>query len=482
MASRPKRDLTNGPIAPALLLFAVPTLFSSILQSLNGSINSIWVGRFLGEEALAATSNANLIMFLTMSFVFGFGMAGTILVGQAYGRKDLDQVRKVIGTVIGAFSVLSFALAALGWIFAPELLHLMGLPPEAMASALAYLRVIFVAIPTGMVMVIFTMSLRGTGDALTPLWFMIVSTVIDCGLNPFLIAGIGPFPKMGIAGAATATVIANFTSLAGLLIFIYVRDLPVRLRGAELAYLKPDPALLKTILKMGLPMGLQMIVMSVASLAMLGLVNREGVETTAAFGVAMQLWTYIQMPAMSLSAAVSAMAAQNIGAGRWDRIGKITSSGITFNLIITGALVALLALVDRPALALFVGDDSPALPIAQHIQLLVTWSFVMAGVAMTLFGTMRANGAVWGPLVILTVTQLPLRLGLALWLHPQFHADALWIAYPVSSTVSMLMAVAYYRQGGWKKRRMGMPAVKPEVAAEEAMAAGEPEGKTAPVG
>src|SRR4051812_47152170 len=169
MATRPKRDLTTGPIGSALLMFAVPTLFSSILQSLNGSINSIWVGRFLGEEALAATSNANLIMFLTMSFVFGFGMAGTILVGQAYGRRDLDQVRRVIGTVIGGFFVVSFALAALGWIFAPQLLQLLGLAPEAMASALAYLRVIFIAIPTGMIMVVLTMSLRGTGDALTPL-------------------------------------------------------------------------------------------------------------------------------------------------------------------------------------------------------------------------------------------------------------------------------------------------------------------------
>lgn len=482
MASRPRPDLTTGPIAPALLKFAIPTLASSILQSLNGSINSIWVGRFLGEEALAATSNANLIMFLTMSFVFGFGMAGTILVGQAFGRRDIDQVRRVIGTVIGSFFLLSFALAALGWIFAPQLLELLGLAPEAMASALAYLRVIFIAIPTGMIMVVLTMSLRGTGDAMTPLWFMIVSTVIDCGLNPLLILGVGPFPQMGISGAATATVIANFVSLAGLLAYIYLRDLPVRLRGAELAYLRPDPALLKRIFGMGLPMGMQMIVLSVASLAMLGLVNREGVDTTAAFGVAMQLWTYIQMPAMALGAAVSAMAAQNIGAGRWDRIGRITSSGIVFNLAITGALVLLLALVDRPALALFIGDSSPALPIAQHIQLLVTWSFVVAGVAMILFGAMRANGAVYGPLIILAVTQLPLRLGIAIPAHGWLGADGLWIAYPISSTVSMVLAIAYYRHGSWKKKRVTIPPGRAEVAAEEALAAGEPEGRTNPTG
>ena len=103
MASRPHggRDLTQGPIAKTLLAFALPTLISSILQSLNGTVNAIWVGRFLGENALAATSNANMIMFLLMSFVFGFGMAATVLIGQAFGRKDVDGARRVIGTAIG---------------------------------------------------------------------------------------------------------------------------------------------------------------------------------------------------------------------------------------------------------------------------------------------------------------------------------------------------------------------------------------------
>ena len=483
MAARPNRDLTTGPIGSALLAFAVPTLFSSVLQSLQGSINTIWVGRFLGEGALAATSNANMILFLTLSFVFGFGMAGTILVGQAYGRRDMDQVRRVIGTTIGGFFFVSVVFGLLGWFFSPQLLGVMGLPPEAMASALAYTRVIFLAIPLVMLTVVLSMSLRGAGDALTPLWVMIAMVVIDCGLNPLLILGVGPFPKLGIAGSATATVVANAVGLIGMLSVIYIRDLPVRLRGHEFAYLKPDPALVKRIMAMGLPMGLQMIVLSVAGLAMLGMVNREGVDTTAAFGVALQLWTYIQMPSMALGAAVSAMAAQNIGAGKWDRVGRITVSGVTYNLLITGTLVAVLAIADRPALALFIGGDSPALPIAQHIQLIVTWSFVMAGVAMTLFGTMRANGSVWWPLIILGVTQLPIRLGIALATYGWLHADAIWISYPISSTLSMLAAVAVYRQGGWKKRKpMMQPRPTPDEAIEEANAAMEPEGRMTPTG
>ena len=323
----------------------------------------------------------------------------------------------------------------------------------------------------------------GVGDAITPLWFMGVALVIDCGLNPLLITGYGPFPEMGIAGSAMSSVIANFVCVVGMFVTVYVRDLPIRLRGSELAYLKPDGALVRTILKMGLPMGVQMIVMSVATLAVLGLVNREGVDTTAAYGVTMQLWTYIQMPAMAFSAAVSAMAAQNIGAGRWDRIGEITTKGILYNTAITGILVVVLAFASRPALALFIGDHSPALPIAEHIQILVTWSFLMSGVTFVLTGTVRANGAGYAPLIFLIISMIPVRIGSALLGYPWLGADALWLSAPMSSLASLVMAALYYRYGNWRKPKgLVRPRPGPDEAIEEASAMMEPEGRMSPTG
>ena len=482
MASRAgQRDLTSGPIGKTLLGFALPTLFSSIIQSLNGSINAIWVGRFLGEDALASTSNANLVMFLLMAFVFGFGMAATILIGQAFGRRDIDGARRVVGTAIGGFMPVAAAIAILGWIFAPDLLHLLGMPAAAMPLALSYLRVIFIAMPAILIIIVLMMGLRGAGDALTPLWFMIVAVVLDAGLNPVFILGLGPAPRLGIAGSATATVIANYVGLIGLLTYIYRRDLPLRLRGRELRYLRPDPAILKTIVRKGLPMGLQMIVISSSALATMGLVNREGVDTTAAFGVAMQLWTYIQMPAMALSAAASAMSAQNIGAGKWERVSAITRNGILYNLIITGLLVGLLALADRPALALFLGGGSGALPIARHIQLIGTWSFLLFGVTMVLFGTVRANGAVLGPLIILAIGLYPVRLGFALGAYNWLGADALWYSFPVSSFANMAMAIAFYLHGGWRKTRIQIPPAADELI-EEAESGAEPGGRINPAG
>ncbi|HMJ93024.1 MAG TPA: MATE family efflux transporter [Allosphingosinicella sp.] len=476
-----QRDLTVGPIGLTLLTFAVPTLVSSVLQSLNGSINAIWVGRFLGEAALAATSNANMVMFLLMAFVFGFGMASTILIGQAFGRGDVEGARRVVGTTIGAFLPVAAAIGLLGWLGAPILLRLLAMPPDAMPLALAYLRMIFLAMPAVLMIIVLMMGLRGSGDALTPLWFMIVAVILDSGLNPVFILGLGPAPALGIAGSALATVVANYVALTALIVWIYARDLPLRLRGRELRWLRPDPVLLGTIVRKGIPMGLQMIVVSASAVATIGLVNREGVDTTAAFGVATQLWTYIQMPAMALSAAASAMAAQNIGAGKWDRVGAVTRTGIIFNLLITGLLVLLLAVADRPALGLFLGADSAAIPIARHIQILATWSFLLFGVTMVIFGTVRANGAVLGPLIILAIGLFPVRLGFALGAYPWLGADALWLSFPVASFVNMALAVAFYLHGGWRTARMGPPPSDQECIEKE-LADGEPGGRLNPSG
>lgn len=466
-----------------MLAFALPTLASSILQSLNGTINAIWVGRFLGEDALAATSNANMVMFLLTAFVFGFGMASTILIGQSWGRKDVDGARRVFGSAGGGFFLVTILIAIAGWYLAPAILALLGTPGNAAPLALEYLRVIFLAMPALLLLTLLMMALRGAGDSLTPLWFMIVAVVLDSGLNPVFILGLGPFPEMGIGGSAMSTLVGNYVALIGLLIYMYTRDLPLRLRGRELRYLLPDPAMLRTIVVKGLPMGIQMVVISMSALALVGLVNREGVATTAAFGVAMQLWTYVQMPAMALGAAVSAMAAQNIGAGKWDRVGRITRSGVIYTLLITAGLIVLLTLADKAVLALFMGSDSPSLPIARHIHLLATWNFLLFGVTMVLFGTVRANGAVWGPLIILAIGLVPVRFGWVLGTYSWLGADAIWLSFPVSSFVNLVLAAGFYYHGGWRKARM-TPQARPDCdeCMEYAEGVREPGGALQPSG
>lgn len=460
-----------------LLLFSVPTLMSNILQSLSGTINSIWVGRLIGEDALAATANANILMFLVASAAFGFGMAGTIRIGQKFGARDIDGARRTFGTAVGFAGVLMIGIAVLGWLAAPWLLDVLGTPGGAYALALTYIRLMFVSLPFMMVSVILTMGLRGTGDARTPLIFMGVTVAIDTVFNPMLISGFGPFPKLGIAGSALSTIIASLISFVAMIFYVYAKDLPLRLRGAELRYLRPRREELNFIVLKGIPMGAQMLVMSAAGIIIVGLVNREGLMMTAAYGAAMQLFTYIQMPAMAIGGAVSAMAAQFIGARKWDRLDQVTNAGVMVNFAMTGVLTAILLIFDRAALGLFLGPDSPAVDIGRHIQLVASWSFVFFGVTMVFSATMRAGGAVWIPLMVIAVALYPVRLGFYFLTYDRLGADAIWYSFPISAFAGLVLGWWFYRFSGWRKH--AIPETSEE-AQEQSQTDGQPAGRYAP--
>ena len=469
-------DLTQGPIPRTLLVFAVPALLTNVLQSLSGTINSIWVGRLIGEEALAATANANIVMFLVASLSFGFGMAGTVMIGQRWGARNVDGARRTFGSAVGFCALLMVVIAGLGFLLAPGLLRLLATPEGAYPLALIYLRLIFLSMPFGMVSIILSMGLRGTGDARTPLIFMGVTVLIDAVLNPVFIAGLGPLPAMGIAGSATATIAASMLSFIGMVIYVYRKDLPLRLRGAELQYLKPAREELRYIVTKGLPMGAQMAVMAAAGIVLVGLVNREGLMTTAAYGATMQLFTYIQMPAMAIGGAVSAMAAQYIGARKWDDLHAVTRAGLVMNLVFTGSVTVLLILFDRPVLVLFLGPDSPAVDIARHIQFLASWNFVIFGVTQIYTATMRAAGAVWVPLAVVGIALFPVRLGFYYATYDWLGADALWLSYPVSAASGLAMGWWFYHYWDWRRE---LP-IGPKEAEEGSHADGLPAGRMTP--
>ena len=453
--------LTEGPIAKTLLLFALPILGSTVLQSLNASVNAMWIGHYLGESALTATSNATLILFLLLSAVFGVSMACTILVGQSLGARNVLEAKRVVGTSAGFFLVISVVIAALSYVFTPGLLRAMGTPADALPYAVPYLRIIFLALPSMYFYNFMMMTLRGAGDSRTPFLFMGLSVVLDVVLNPVLIFGVGPFPRMGIAGSATATLIAQTVALFALLGTLYARKHFLRITRAELNFLKPDLTILRALIFKGLPMGLQMIVISSSAILMMRLVNGYGSQTTAAYGAATQLWNYVQMPAMAIGAAVSSMAAQNVGARLWDRVSRIAVTGVIYNFLLGGALVGIIYLFNQPALNLFLPGDSVGLGLAEHLNAIVVWSFMFFGVTFVLFGVVRSTGAVWAPLIILTITMWLVRPPFALTLMPSMGADAIWWSFPLGSLLSMLMAIGYYRWGGWRHAHMLVEPSKP---------------------
>lgn len=454
MARTSARDLTHGAIAPTLLVFALPILAGNVLQSLNGSVNAVWVGRFLGEEALVATANANNIMFFLLGSVFGVGMAATILVAQAMGRRDLAQARRVIGTSATFFGAVSLAVAAAGLPLARHILVWMDTPAASLPLAEAYLRIIFLAVPFLYMFAFISAVLRGAGDTRTPFVFLSLVVVIDIIANPVLIFGLGPAPEMGIAGSAAATLVANAVSLAALLAWLRWRRHALWIPRSELAAYLPDPAILRALVVKGVPMGLQMILVSLAMLVMISMVNAHGVDTASAYGATLQLWTYVQMPAMAMGAACTSMAAQNVGAGRWDRVEGTTRAGVAFNFLLTGALIAPLLLFGPQILSLFLPPGSAAIATGQHINLVAIWSFLFFGVTFVIAGVVRSTGAVVPPLLILGFALWGVRVPFAELLQPRLGADAIWLSFPVSAVCAMVMSLAYYRWGRWREARM----------------------------
>jgi len=454
---KPPRDLTQGPIGPTLLAFLLPILAGGVLQSLNGSVNAVWVGRFLGEQALTATANANNIMFFLVGAVFGIGMASTILVGQSIGAKDMVQAKRVIGTSFTFFVAISLSIALVGMFASRRILIWMSTPADALPLAEAYLRIVFMAVPFIYVFAMLQATLRGAGDTRTPFIFLLMGVGLDIVFNPLLIFGIGPFPKMGIAGSATAMLIANSVSLAAMILWLRHRRHPLWISRHENRVYKPDWSILRALIVKGVPMGLQMIVISLAMIMMISMVNGYGVETTSAYGAAMQLWAYIQMPAMAIGAACSSMAAQNVGAKRWDRVSATARTGILFNFLLTGVLILPTIAFDRSTLSLFLPEGSAALEHARHLNHIAVWSFLFFGVTFVISGVVRATGAVLPPLLILASALWGIRIPFAEFLQPSLGADAIWWSFPVSSVCAMLMSLAYYRWGGWRKARMLAP-------------------------
>jgi len=453
-AGRKGPDLTTGPIGKTLIVFALPVLGSNILQSLNGTANAFWVSHQLGEAALTAISNANQIFFLMLGAAFGVTMAANIMIGQAIGADDHALAKKVVGSCTAFFLGLSVVISAAGFAFTPHILDAMRTPIDARADAIAYLRVIFAAMPVVFFFSYMMMAQRGTGDSRSPFYFSLLAVAMDVILNPLLIIGVGPFPRLGIAGSATSTLVSQSITLAVMLAILYRRKSILVMQPSEFRLLIPDLTIIKNLVLKGLPMGFQMMVISLAAVTMMSLVNLFGVHTSAAYGAAAQLWTYVQMPAMALGAAVSSMAAQNVGAGKMDRVEKVALTGVGYAFIASAVPIAIILAADPYVLRIFLPASSPSLPIAAHINAYVLWGFTFFGMAFIFSGVVRATGAVWPPLLAMIVSLWVVRIPFANLLMPRMGADAVWLSFPIGSLTTLVLAGGYYRWGGWRKARM----------------------------
>ncbi|HTD32879.1 MAG TPA: MATE family efflux transporter [Candidatus Elarobacter sp.] len=442
----------SRPVWRSMLVFLVPLMLSNILQSASGTIGSIYLGRLIGVRALAAASSFFPIIFFMIAFFIGIASASSVLIGQAYGARDEERLKAVAGTTL-AVSIGSGVLVAIGSIwFLPPLLHLIGTPADVFGDALAYAHVLFYSLPLLFVYIAYTTFVRGTGDSRTPFLALIVSTVLILAFTPALIRGWLGLPQLGIVGAGLANVFANFVALVFLLVALAREKNPLALDMSIVRHMNIEPKLLATLVRIGIPTGIQMVMVSLAEVAVISLVNRFGSGATAAYGAVNQIVSYVQFPAISIGIAASIFGAQSIGAQRFDRLRKIARAGITLNWVICGILIVVVYLLNDAILSLFITD--PKVVATAHELLAITlWSYVIFGTSAVLSGLMRSSGTVLWPTALSVLAIWGVEVPVAYALAPHYGLRGVWFAYPVAFCASLLFQTTFY-YAFWRRKRL----------------------------
>ncbi|WMN20237.1 MATE family efflux transporter [Pseudomonas piscis] len=432
------------PLWQVYLLFLLPMVLSNFLQSFSGTLNGIYIGQLLGTQALAAVSGMFPILFFFIALVIGLGAGASVLIGQAWGARELDAVKSVAGSTLLLGAMIGLVGAVLGMLFARPVLQGLGTPADVLDDAVGYARVMMLILPLLLVFVLFTQLLRGVSDTLSPLLALIVSTLVGLLLTPALIQGWLGLPALGIQSAAFAGLASNIIAMGFLVWRLRGQPHPLAFDRALFAALKLDRAILAKVLRIGLPTGVQMVVISLSELVILALVNHHGSQATAAYGAVTQIVNYVQFPALSIAITASILGAQAIGAGQLQRITPILRTGLLINLCLTGALVLLGYLISHWLLGLFIIDPA-ALVQAGHLLHIMLWSLLVFGFQAVIGGIMRASGTVLMPVAISIFCILGVQLPAAYLLDAQFGLQGVWMAFPVAYLAMLVLQVSYFK-------------------------------------
>ncbi|WEJ31624.1 MATE family efflux transporter [Devosia sp. SD17-2] len=445
---------TTRPLWMRFSFFLLPLMAANILQALSGTVNSIYVGQMIGVEALAATATFFPIMFFLMSFIIGLSAGSTVLIGQAWGARNIDKVKQVTGTTLTAALALGVVVAIVGGIWTEQIMTVLGAPDNIIEMAVGYARIVLIAMPFFFLFLVVTSVLRGVGDTVTPLFSLILSMVVSLLVTPALILGWFGLPQLGVNAAAWGMVSSFLTVLTFLFFYMRIRNMPLAPDHVLLsAMLRPDLKLLGLILKLGIPAGLQMVISSIAGIVVVGLVNRFGSNATAAYGALGQVMSYVQFPAMSIGIAASIFAAQAIGARKLDQLGAITRTALVLNLIITGGLIVLAYLFSQHVVALFITDPE-VIELTETLLHVVLWSILCFGWSVVFSGIMRASGTVYAPMLLSLACILLIELPGAVWLsQTSLGLTGIWVAYAASFTAMLVLQAAWY-QFVWKKKKI----------------------------
>ena len=452
-------DMTTGAIAPKVVRLAWPLVLGNLLQTFYNLADMFWVGR-VSPEAVAAVSLMFPLSWMFVSTAMGITAATTALVSQNVGADDRRRADLVVAQTVVLTVAVAAALAALGWAFRRELLALIGAEGQVFVESLAYIEVIFLALPLTFLFFAFRAALQGAGDTKTAMWLMVLSAGLNVVLDPFLILGWGPVPAMGTRGAAWATFVARAFATGAGVYFLLRGDYGVRLHVGDL---RPDPGVLRKLVDIGYPATLDGWARSFAAVVMAAFVAPFGTAAIAAYGIGVRLMSVSWSVAGAVSQAAATGVGQNLGAETPDRAASVTWTAAGGTMGILFAAAALCVLFPEFAMGIFVDDPEV---IAEGVVFLYViapfWAFF--GGTMVIQGAFRGAGQTTVAMALSLLSRWVFRVPIAVVLAFStlslpgtdyalegigLGVAGIWAAFSVGAFLSFLVAAFWFRLGRW---------------------------------
>ncbi|MEN8229889.1 MAG: MATE family efflux transporter [Bacteroidota bacterium] len=451
------RDLTQGSVGRNILRFAIPMLVGHMFQQLYTFVDQIIVGRFLGKEALASVGASFPVIFTLIALIMGIATGGTIVISQFFGAKKFNKVKRAIDTIFIIMGISAVIMTVVGITFSEQIFQLMRLPEELMPTANAY----FSIYVSGLV-VFFGYNgvaaiLRGLGDSITPLYFMVLATILNIGLDLLFIVKLG----WGIEGAAWATIIAQGSAFIVAIFYLNKTHELIKFNIREFSF---DWEICKQSLRIGLPTGMQHTFVALGMMALMGIVNGFGTDVVAAYTAAGRLDSLAIIPSMVFSTALSTFVGQNIGAGKLERVKRGLSRTMLMASAIAIGITLLIILFKLPLMKLFTVDQA-VINIGGDYLTIVT-SFYLLFTAMFVYnGVMRGAGDTIVPMFLTLISLWVIRIPSAIFLSQEtieifglsirgagLGEAGIWWSIPSGWGVGLILSFIYYRTGRWKTK------------------------------
>lgn len=447
-------DMTQGQPVKQIVKFTIPMLLGNIAQQLYNTVDSIIVGRFVGDNALAAVGSAGPLLNLMLVLFMGVAVGASIMVSQYFGARKKEDLSKSIGASITLTGIASLFIMIVGPLVTRPILELLGTPESIIDWCTSYLLIIFIGIAGGGYYNIMSGILRGLGDSISALIYLLVATVLNIILDLVFVA----YFKMGVAGVALATVLAQFVSA-----YLSLRKLTKMGDIFELKkeYLLPEKKYVNTLIKLGFPSGITQAIFSMSMIVVQNLTNTFGEQYIAANVIVMRVDGFVMLPAFSFGSAMTTFAGQNIGAGKLQRVSQGAKSGTLAAMGISAVLSVMILIFGKFIMGIFTSTKE-LITLSYNMMCILIIGYIAMEVTQCLSGIMRGAGDTMTPMWISMFSSIIMRVPMAyIFVNltktpalPQGNCYMMQVSMLITWTLGAFITFVMYKVGKWKTKSL----------------------------